>query len=286
MSQTKDMEVIHTVAGMEEVSARWRASVDRIALVPTMGALHAGHRALIECGRRLGDKLVVSVFVNPTQFGPHEDLEAYPRPLETDCEEADRCGADAVFAPSPAEVYPPGFQTAVEVTGLTVPLCGQSRPGHFRGVTTVVLKLFLIVQPHVAVFGWKDAQQLIVLRQMVGDLNLPIQMVGVETVRESDGLALSSRNQYLSASGRAAAPALYRGLTALKEAARAGERRAERLLAVAKEVIGGAPEIDLQYLEMRSLDRLDPLEEIEDGNTLVALAALLGKTRLIDNIRM
>jgi pantoate--beta-alanine ligase len=251
-----------------------------------MGAFHQGHMALIREGRRLGDRLVVSIFVNPTQFGPNEDFEAYPRVFESDCRAAREAGVDVVFAPPADLVYPQGFQTYIDVEELSRPLCGEHRPGHFRGVATVVLKLFTIVQPSVAVLGWKDAQQFIVLRRMAQDLNLPVRMVGLETVREADGLAMSSRNRYLSDAERAQAPAMYRGLRAAAEAFNKGERNAATLVDLARREIESRPLFRIQYLETRSIDRLEPLEEAQPGNTLIAAAAYLGATRLIDNVRL
>ncbi len=252
-----------------------------------MGALHGGHyEGLIPAARARAERVCVSIFVNPTQFGPGEDYERYPRSLQSDLEGCEAQGVDVVFAPAPDAIYPPGYQTYVSVEELTEPLCGHSRPGHFRGVTTVVLKLLMLAQPTVAVFGWKDAQQLLAIRRMVEDLNVPTEIVGVETVREPDGLAISSRNQYLTPEQRAAAPQIHKGLRAAAEAFASGERDIETLLGLARRRIAsaGLPRID--YLEARSLKTLAPLARAEPGNTLIAVAVYLGKARLIDNIRL
>ena len=280
------MELVTKVSEMQRLGLQWAADRDRTVLVPTMGALHRGHLALLERARELGERVVMSIFVNPAQFGPSEDLEAYPRPLEADIAAADDAGVDLVFAPRADEVYPQGFQTYVQVQDISRPLCGAFRPEHFQGVATVVLKLFSIVQPQVAVFGWKDAQQFILLRRMVADLNTPVEMAGVETVREPDGLAVSSRNRFLSEKQRAAAPAIYEGLTALRDAAGSGREQAGELLQIARRTIDRSALIKIQYLEMVSVDRLEPLERLVKGNTLVAVAAHLDHTRLIDNIRL
>lgn len=280
------MELVTKVSEMQRLGLQWAADRDRTVLVPTMGALHRGHLALLERARELGERVVMSIFVNPAQFGPSEDLEAYPRPLEADIAAADNAGVDLVFAPRADEIYPQGFQTYVQVQDISRPLCGAFRPEHFQGVATVVLKLFSIVQPQVAVFGWKDAQQFILLRRMVADLNTPVEMAGVETVREPDGLAVSSRNRFLSETQRAAAPAIYEGLTALRDAAGSGREQAGELLQIARSTIDRSALIKIQYLEMVSVDRLEPLERLVKGNTLVAVAAHLDHTRLIDNIRL
>jgi pantoate--beta-alanine ligase len=280
------LEILDTPSAMQARSREWRRESLRIALVPTMGALHEGHLRLMREARGQADRLVVSIFVNPTQFDRASDLATYPRTFEADCRGAEAEGADAVFAPAAGAMYPEGYQTHVEVEGVSRTLCGATRTGHFRGVATVVLKLFNIVQPDVAVFGWKDAQQFILLSRMVEDLNLAVEMHGVDTVREADGLAMSSRNKNLTPEQRAAAPQLYRGLEALRAAAEAGERGAGALLGKAREVIEAEPGIEIQYLEMVSRQTLQPIEELAPGRTLVALAAFLGPVRLIDNLRL
>ncbi len=279
------MEIIADPRQFQSRSLGWRAEGCRIAFVPTMGALHAGHFALVERARAQADRVSVSIFVNPMQFGPGEDLEKYPRTFEADAEGLRRLGVDALFAPQGQAIYPRGFQTRVQVEQLTRPLCGASRPGHFDGVTTVVLKLLMLAQPHVAVFGWKDAQQLLVVRRMVRDLDLPIEIEGLETVREADGLALSSRNAYLSAAERAEAPRIQAGLAAARDAFEAGERRTAELRRIAREKIEASPILRIDYLEIRSLETLDEITEAIPGGTLIAAAVFAGATRLIDNIR-
>jgi pantoate--beta-alanine ligase len=282
----QQMLIVHDIAQMQRLGIEGFTRGLRSALVPTMGALHEGHLALAREARNRADRVVVSIFVNPAQFGPNEDFHKYPRPFEADCELAEREGVDILFNPSFEDMYPEGYQTYVTVEEVSRPLCGLHRPVHFRGVATVVLKLFNIVQPQAAVFGWKDAQQFILLRRMVGDLNLPVEMIGVETIRERDGLAMSSRNKYLSAEERAVAPLIYQGLCALREAATLGERGARKLLEVARAKIALSPLFNIQYLEMVSVSGLEPLPQLEPGNTLVAVAAKLGATRLIDNVQL
>jgi pantoate--beta-alanine ligase len=255
-----------------------------VAFVPTLGALHAGHVALLEEGRRRAQALVLSIFVNPTQFGPEEDLARYPRDLPRDLTLAAAAGVDVAFAPSVEDIYPPGFQTFVEVRELSQGLCGDRRPDHFTGVATVVAKLLLIVRPDLAIFGEKDFQQLAVVRRMVADLTLPVEVVGLPTVREPDGLALSSRNLYLSPAERQRAAALYRGLRAAREAVAAGERDARALIDRATAVI--VPAVDrLDYLEIRDPESLAPLATVDRAGVML-VAAFVGPTRLIDNIRL
>jgi pantoate--beta-alanine ligase len=274
-----------TVAEVRAVVATARAAGQRIGFVPTMGALHAGHARLIECARQECGFVVVSIFVNPTQFGPNEDFARYPRTLDADRQVCAAAGADLIFAPAVEEVYPPGMATVVEVNGLTEGLCGAARPGHFRGVTTVVLKLLLMVGPDAAYFGHKDAQQLRVIERMVEDLNVPVRIVPVETVREADGLALSSRNQYLTPEQRSAAVALSRGLTEVRERAEAGERDAARLRKLLVERMAATPGARLDYAEIVDVETLRPVERL-DRPVLVALAVHFGSTRLIDNVRI
>jgi pantoate--beta-alanine ligase len=257
---------------------------ERIALVPTMGALHAGHLSLLAEGRRRAQHLVLSIFVNPMQFGPKEDLAKYPRDLQGDLAKAASQGCDLAFVPEAGSMYAPGFQTAIEVREVSQGLCGARRPGHFVGVATVVCKLFNLVRPHVAIFGEKDFQQLAVLRRMVTDLNLSIEMVGLPTVREPDGLAMSSRNAFLSSTDRQRAVALYAGLSAAKTLLAQGERQAAALLAAASAQI--VPRVDrIDYLELRSEEDLRPLELV-DGLAVMLVAAFVGGTRLIDNLRL
>jgi len=259
-----------------------RAAGRRIALVPTMGALHDGHLALVAEARRRAERVVVSVFVNPIQFDRRDDFEQYPRPLEGDLRICAGARIDAVYAPSAAAMYPEGFQSAVEVARLTEPLCGAARPGHFRGVTTVVTKLFHAVRPDVAVFGEKDYQQLAVIRRMTADLDFGIEIVGVATVREPDGLALSSRNRRLGADDRAAARCVPRALDAAADVVRAGERRAAAVVARATAVIGAEGRARLEYAELRDPETLAEVTEVA-GPALLALAVWVGGVRLIDN---
>ena len=259
-----------------------RAAGRRIALVPTMGALHDGHLALVAEARRRAERVVVSVFVNPIQFDRRDDFEQYPRPLDDDLRICAGARVDAVYAPSAAAMYPEGFQSAVEVARLTEPLCGAARPGHFRGVTTVVTKLFHAVRPDVAVFGEKDYQQLAVIRRMTADLDFGIEIVGVATVREPDGLALSSRNRRLGADDRAAARCVPRALDAAADVVRAGERRAAAVVARATAVIGAEGRARLEYAELRDPEMLAEVTEVA-GPALLALAVWVGGVRLIDN---
>jgi len=261
-----------------------RARGERIAFVPTMGALHAGHLSLLAAAREHANRLVLSIFVNPTQFGPSEDLARYPRDLDGDLKKAASVGTDVAFVPEVKDMYMPEAQTFIEVREVAKGLCGDRRPGHFVGVATVVAKLFGIVRPHVALFGEKDFQQLAVIRRMVVDLNLPVGIVGRPTVREPDGLAMSSRNAYLSPSERGRAPAIFAGLSAAADGFAAGERRAaalvEAALAVMKERVDR-----IDYVEVRDADSLRPVDRL-DKPALILAAAFVGATRLIDNVRL
>ncbi len=259
-----------------------RGAGRRIALVPTMGALHAGHLALVAAARRRAQRVVVSIFVNPIQFDRRDDFERYPRTLDDDLRICATAGVDAVYAPSAAAMYAEGFQTAVEVTRLTEPLCGAARPGHFRGVTTVVTKLFHAVRPDVAVFGEKDYQQLAVVRRLAADLDFGIEIVGVPTVREPDGLALSSRNRRLAPDDREAARCVPRALNAAAELVLAGERRAGPVVARATAVIAGERRARLEYAELRDPETLGEVAEVA-GAVLLAVAVWVGGVRLIDN---
>ena len=259
-----------------------RADGQRLGLVPTMGALHEGHLSLVRAARARCDTVAVSLFVNPTQFGPNEDLAKYPRPYERDRELLEKEGVAILFAPSAEEMYPQGKATWVVVEGLSERLDGRSRPGHFRGVTTVVSKLFHIIEPDVAFFGQKDAAQSAVIRRMVSDLNFPVEIVICPIVREPDGLAMSSRNAYLNPDERQRALALHRSLNRVEDEFRAGERSAARLIAAATKVFAPEPQIRLDYFEIVDPDSLDPVEQIEHP-ALVAIAAYVGSTRLIDN---
>ena len=274
------MRVATTIADVRE----WRRAVpDEVGLVPTMGYLHEGHLALVRRAREENGRVAASIFVNPTQFGPGEDLERYPRDLARDRGLLEQAGCDLVFVPSAEEMYPPGAESTVEVGSVAAPLEGERRPGHFRGVATVVLKLLGIVEPTRADFGQKDAQQLAVIRRMVADLNVPVDVVGCETVREADGLALSSRNSYLSARERQAAPALHRALVSARDRLATGERRAEELRRTMVQVLTAEPLVRVDYVSVadpRTLSELD----VVSGPALLSLAARLGSTRLIDNL--
>ena len=278
------MRVVHTRGEVCEAVAAARAAGKTIGLVPTMGALHAGHMSLVEAAVAGSDFVVVSVFVNPTQFGPGEDLDKYPRTLDEDAAKCEAAGVALIFVPSAGEMYADDACTTVHVAGLTEGLCGQFRPGHFDGVTTVVCKLFTIVAPDRAWFGEKDYQQLVVIRRMARDLDLPVEVIGCPTVREADGLALSSRNQYLSAAERAAAPALQAALQQGARAARDGATGAEVERAVAA-ALAREPILRPQYIRAVHPETLRRLLG-ESGPMVIAAAAHLGETRLIDNIKV
>ena len=280
------MQIITDPADYQRTTLAWRGAGLRSAVVPTMGALHAGHLRLIEEARAHAARVSVTLFVNPMQFAPTEDLAKYPRTFEADAEACRARGVDILFAPDAAAIYPQAFHTFVTVEGLTSVMEGASRPVHFRGVTTIVMKLLMLAQADVAVFGWKDAQQVLVLRRMVEDLAVPVEMLGVETVREADGLALSSRNRYLTPEERAAAPALQAGLSVAAAAFAAGERNAGVLAGLVKMKVAESPLLRLDYAELRTLDTLAPLEQAQPGNTLLAAAMFVGRTRLIDNVRL
>ncbi len=268
---------------MQARSEGLRRQGKTIVFVPTMGFLHAGHAALLQEGRALGDDLVLSIFVNPTQFGPTEDFEAYPRDMERDLALAAQAGVDAVFTPDRSELYGNDYETYVQLEKLPQHLCGLSRPTHFRGVATVVTKLFHIVKPHIAVFGQKDYQQLAVIRRMVRDLNFDIEIRGLATVREADGLAMSSRNTYLSPAQRQRAVCLYQALTNAAEMVKNGERSAATVMAAARNLISAQAEARIDYISICHPDSLEEMENIA-GPALMALAVFFGKTRLIDNM--
>lgn len=254
--------------------------------MPTMGYLHEGHLTLVRRARRENDHVVATIFVNPTQFGPHEDLASYPRDPQRDLMLLKKDGVDAVFMPSAEEMYPPGYCTYVNVERITERLEGASRPGHFRGVATVVAKLFNIVEPHRAYFGQKDAQQLLVIKRMVADLNMNIEVVPVPTVREPDGLAMSSRNTYLNPTERRAALVLYRALTLAQELWRQGERDATRIRQEMEAFIRKEPLAKIDYVSIADPDSLEELTLLDDRPALVSLAVRIGKTRLIDNVML
>ena len=268
---------------MREISDRKRADGFKIGLVPTMGALHEGHLSLIGRAVDRCDFCVVSIFVNPTQFGPSEDFTRYPRDLDGDARLIEAAGAQLIFAPGSSDMYPGGYATFVTVERLTEPLCGRSRPIHFRGVATVVAKLFAIVNPHIAVFGQKDAQQLAVLKRMVRDLDMRVEIVSCPIVRESDGLAMSSRNRYLSEEERVQAPVLYRSLRAAQELVNDGVTNSREIERKVRGMLAGSPLLSVEYVEIVDPDEMTTVEDVR-GGALLALAARLGKTRLIDNI--
>jgi len=276
------MRIIETVIEMQAFSREVRKNGKTIALVPTMGYLHEGHASLMVEGRKRADILVASIFVNPTQFGPSEDFDAYPRDLERDRKVAVAAGVDVIFAPKASDMYPRGFQTFVDVEELTRHLCGASRPGHFRGVTTVVAKLLNIVMPHVALFGKKDFQQLAVIRRMAGDLNMDVEIVGMPIVREVDGLAMSSRNAYLGPEERKSALCLSRALAAARALFRDGECRVAPLREKVLRIISEVPGAIIDYADFRDSETLEAIETA-NGQTLIALAVKIGTTRLIDN---
>ena len=268
---------------MRSASHAVRKPGSPLGLVPTMGALHEGHLSLVRAARASCDAVAVSIFVNPTQFGPNEDLAKYPRSFERDRELLEREGVDVLFAPSVEEMYPGGTVTWVTVEGLSSKLDGRSRPTHFRGVTTVVAKLFHIIEPDVAFFGQKDAAQVAVIRRMVRDLNLPVEIAVCPTVREADGLAMSSRNAYLDAGQRKQALVLHRSLMRVKQLADAGERSAAKLAAAGREEFAAERSVRLDYFEIVDPETLDPVAEVSK-RALVAVAAYVGPTRLIDNV--
>ena len=277
------MKICKTIDEMRATSRTARQSGKRLGLVPTMGALHDGHLSLMRAAKSKCDAVAVSIFVNPLQFGPTEDLAKYPRTFDHDVQLLEKESVDILFAPTPAEMYTPGAVTYVTVEGLSDKLCGKSRPGHFRGVATVVAKLFHIVEPDLAFFGQKDAAQATIIRRMVRDLNLPIEIVVCPIVREPDGLAMSSRNVYLSPQDRKSATVLNRSLTEVKQRFDQGERNATALIKAAKKILAQEPTVRLDYFEIVDPSTLDPAPKLT-GPALVAVAAVVGTTRLIDNI--
>ncbi|PWG59564.1 pantoate--beta-alanine ligase [Bifidobacterium catulorum] len=282
MTETNEFAIVHTIAEVRETVKAWKAQGLSVGLVPTMGFLHEGHRSLIEHAVADNDRVVVSDFVNPVQFGPNEDLEAYPRDLDRDAKLVSGAGANLLFNPSPEEMYHPNRTTAITMATITEELCGKSRPVHFGGVCTVVAKLFNIVTPNRAYFGQKDAQQLLVIKRMVRDLNFDIEIVGCPIIREDDGLAKSSRNTYLNPQERAAAPILHKALEAGRALAESGEKDAETIKAKVREVLATEPLADPEYVEVVDLENVHPVATL-DQPVLVAIAVRIGKTRLIDN---
>jgi len=277
------MDIVRRARAMNDVCVAARTQGKIVGFVPTMGALHEGHLSLVRRVKAQADLVVVSIFVNPTQFNSNEDLASYPRNLPGDADVLAQEGVDVLFAPEPEEMYPPGAKTFVDVEGLSDKLEGKSRPGHFRGVATVVTKLFAIVEPHLAAFGQKDAQQALVIKTLVRDLMLNVEVLVLPTKREEDGVAMSSRNARLTPEQRRAAAAIPRALEAAKSALSAGERDPGRILAAAREVLEEEPILRVDYVELVDTERLDPVPKAQ-GEMLLALAAFAGTTRLIDNI--
>lgn len=276
------MKLITSISATRQLSRQFRSKGARLGLVPTMGALHEGHLSLVRAAKAKSDVVAVSIFVNPTQFGPHEDFARYPRNLKKDCELLEREGVSLVFAPSVEEMYPQSAVTWITVEGLSERLCGKSRPGHFRGVATVVAKLFNIIEPDIAFFGQKDAAQVAVIKRMVRDLNMPVQIEVCPIVRENDGLALSSRNAYLSPDERKMALVLHASLQRAQKVFDDGERAAPKIAAEAKKAFVWQPAVRLDYFEIVDPESLEPVETITQ-KSLVAVAAFVGNTRLIDN---
>ncbi|KUO48776.1 MAG: pantoate--beta-alanine ligase [Desulfitibacter sp. BRH_c19] len=277
------MEILKNIRETKDYINELKKKGSSIGFVPTMGYFHQGHLELMRQSILKGHDTIVSLFVNPTQFGPTEDFDSYPTDLQRDFDLAKDIGVKAIFLPTTKEMYPDGYKTYVEVEGLSNVLCGENRPGHFRGVTTVVLKLFNIVQPNQAFFGQKDGQQVIVIKKMLRDLNLDIQIDVIPTVREKDGLAMSSRNAYLSPKEREVAPLLYRTLKILEEKILNGERKTSVLLKEGKDNLSKEPLAELQYIDIRSTDDLSLMEELR-GEFMIAMAVKVGPARLIDNI--
>ena len=276
------MKVVHTISEVREEVKKWRSEGLTIGLVPTMGFLHEGHQSLIAASVKDNDRTVVSVFVNPTQFGPNEDFDAYPRDLAKDTELCESTGADLIFNPEPEEMYPEGFCSYANITGLSDALCGKSRPIHFKGVCTVCSKLFNIATPDRAYFGEKDAQQLAIIRRMVLDMNFPLEIIGCPIVREADGLAKSSRNTYLNEKERQAALILSKAIFAGKKLVEEGEKDAKKVTDMMKEMISSEPLAVIDYVDMVNFSTMKDVDRVE-GTVLCAIAVKIGKTRLIDN---
>lgn len=278
------MEIVTRSSRMRAISQKLREEGKRIGFVPTMGALHEGHLSLIRETRKMADVVVLSIFVNPAQFAPAEDFESYPRDLARDADRVSTLGVDYIFAPNVEDIYAPGFNTWVEVAGLSDKLCGASRPGHFRGVCTVVNILFNVVRPDFAFFGQKDAQQAIIIKRMVKDLRIGVEIVVCPIIREADGLALSSRNAYLNPEEREAALCLSRSLTRCSQLFSEGERNSALLIQEMQRVISTEPLATVDYVAIVHPDNLEPAETIEKNPVLAAVAVWIGKTRLIDNV--
>ncbi len=277
------MDIIRSIPEMAEISRSLRHNGNVIALVPTMGYFHKGHLCLMDKARKISDKVIVSLFVNPTQFGPKEDLDKYPRDEKRDCALAEKHGVDYIFIPSAEEMYPNGFQTFIEVKNVSLGLCGASRPGHFRGVATVVAKLLNITMPHKAIFGQKDYQQLLVIRRMVNDLNMNVEVVAHPIVREPDGLAMSSRNTYLSPEERDSAISLYSALKLAEHVIKSGENSTDVVADEIRKHIETFPYTKIDYVFIGDPEDLQPIGKTIKGPVLIALAVYVGTTRLIDN---
>jgi len=277
------VQVVRRIREMQKISDKLRKEGKRIGLVPTMGYLHEGHVSLVRKAKERSDSVVASIFVNPTQFGPGEDFERYPRDEEGDKAKLDKAGVEFLFIPEAKEMYPPRYQTYIEATEVSKGLCGDFRPGHFRGVATVVAKLFNIVKPHVAVFGEKDYQQLLVIKRMVEDLNFDVEIIPGTLIREEDGIAMSSRNTYLPAAGRKRATVLHRSLEKGKNLFESGERRASALVHAVRKSIESVEGVSVQYVEIRDAETLERVDQVS-GPAVIAVAAMVGPVRLIDNI--
>jgi pantoate--beta-alanine ligase len=276
------MNIINSIAQMQSFSESMRRQGKKISFVPTMGYFHEGHLELMRQAGKMADCLVVSIYVNPTQFGPKEDLSKYPRDFERDSKMAQSVNVDVIFYPSNSEMYPENYQTYVSVEEVTRNLCGLTRPGHFRGVTTVCCKLFNIVKPHVSMFGKKDFQQFIAIRRMVADLNIDMEIIGIPTIRDADGLAMSSRNVYLRENERPSALSLVKSLKSAQKLYDAGERKSSLIINEATKLIKSAPYTDIDYIRICDTNTLDDVDGIT-GETVMALAVRIGATRLIDN---
>lgn len=276
------MKIFNSIAEMQSFSESLRQQGEKISFVPTMGYFHEGHLDLMRKARKIADCLVVSIFVNPTQFGPKEDLSKYPRDFDRDCKMAQGVNVDVIFNPADQEMYPENYQTYVNVENVTLNLCGASRPGHFRGVTTVCCKLFNIVKPHTAVFGKKDYQQFVTIKRMVADLNLDLEIIGVPTVREADGLAMSSRNIYLNENQRQSALSLINSIKLAQKLYDSGERKSSHILSEVEQLIKSVPYTEIDYVKICDTEKLIDIDEI-NSEAVMALAVKVGTTRLIDN---
>lgn len=279
------MHLISSPKKMQQLALTLKRKGKKISFVPTMGALHQGHLSLVKRAKKLGDLVVVSIFVNPTQFGPSEDFKRYPRNLKKDMELLKKAGCDLIFAPKTKDIYPKGYLTYVDVEELSAKLEGASRPGHFKGVCTIVAKLFNIVQPDYAIFGQKDAQQALIIKKMTEDLNFPVKIIVSPTVREKDGLAFSSRNNYLNSGERREAKVLYQALKMGKKLIESGEKNPEKIIREMRKLINKQKLAKIDYIALTDIKRLEPVKEIK-GELLLSLAVKFGITRLIDNLRI